>query len=78
MNSAPLPDLQNHPPTPLPFGLGLLAVIGGFQGLLTVAFGLFLVLDRNDSPVLLADSIWPLEYAKQQTPGLVFHDVEPL
>ena len=37
-----------------------------------------LVLDRNDSPVLLADSIWPLEYAKQQTPGLVFHDVEPL
>jgi len=52
MNSAPLPDLQNHPPTPLPFGLGLLAVIGGFQGLLTVAFGLFLVLDRNDAELI--------------------------
>lgn len=52
MNEPSPPDLQVHPPTPLPIGVGLLAMLGGFQGMLTAALGLFLVLDRNDAELI--------------------------
>ncbi len=34
--------------------------------------------DRNDRPVLLAESQWPLNYALSNAPGLELYDVEPL
>ena len=34
--------------------------------------------DRNDQPVLLADSPWALNFAIQNAPGLELFDVEPL
>lgn len=37
-----------------------------------------LVHDRNEKPVLLADSVWPLQYALNNTEGLVLHEIEPL
>jgi len=52
MNSQTPPDLQVHPPASLPIGLGFLAMLGGFQGLVTIALGLFLVLDRNDAELI--------------------------
>ena len=37
-----------------------------------------LVMDRNDHPVVLAESPWPLQYALKNAPGLQLFDVEPL
>lgn len=37
-----------------------------------------LVHDRNDHLALLADSVWPLQYAQQNTKGLVLHEIEPM
>ncbi len=37
-----------------------------------------MVIDRNDHPVLLSDSVWPLQYAQQNVEGLIFHEIEPL
>jgi peptide chain release factor 3 len=37
-----------------------------------------LVRDRNDRPVVLADSPWTLQYALKNAPGLELHDIEPL
>ncbi|MDG1482462.1 MAG: peptide chain release factor 3 [Myxococcota bacterium] len=34
--------------------------------------------DRNDQPVLLSDSLWPMNFALQNAPGLELHEVEPL
>ena len=34
--------------------------------------------DRNERPVILADSQWPLNYAINNAPGLELYDVEPL
>lgn len=34
--------------------------------------------DRNEQPVLLSESMWTLDYALQNAPGLVLHEVEPL
>jgi peptide chain release factor 3 len=34
--------------------------------------------DRNDQPVLLSDSQWPLDFALQNAPGLKLFEVEPL
>ena len=34
--------------------------------------------DRNGHPVVLAESIWPLQYALKNAPGLELFDVEPL
>ncbi len=34
--------------------------------------------DRNGNPVLLCESVWPLQYALKTAPGLELHDVEPL
>ncbi|RME26323.1 MAG: peptide chain release factor 3 [Deltaproteobacteria bacterium] len=36
------------------------------------------VVDRNDQPVVLAETPWMLEYARDHAPGLVLYDVEPL
>ncbi|MBK05107.1 MAG: peptide chain release factor 3 [Deltaproteobacteria bacterium] len=37
-----------------------------------------LVVDRNKNYVLLTESPWPLQYALDNNPGLVLHDIEPL
>jgi peptide chain release factor 3 len=37
-----------------------------------------IVEDRNGNPVLLAESMWPLQYALKNAPGLLLHEVEPL
>ena len=37
-----------------------------------------ILVDRNDQPVLLAESTWPLNYALQTAPGLELYEVEPL
>ena len=37
-----------------------------------------LVEDRNSQPVLLAESVWSLQYALDNAPGLELYDVEPL
>jgi peptide chain release factor 3 len=37
-----------------------------------------LVEDRNGDPVIVAESIWPLQYAQRENPGLELFDVEPL
>ncbi len=37
-----------------------------------------LVEDRNDQPVVLAETPWMLQYARDNAPGLVLHEVEPL
>lgn len=37
-----------------------------------------LVEDRHGRPVVLAESLWPLQYALRENPGLVLHEVEPL
>jgi len=34
--------------------------------------------DRNDQPVVLAETPWMLQYARDNAPGLVLHEVEPL
>ncbi len=34
--------------------------------------------DRNEQPVVLAETPWMLEYAQSNAPGLVLYDVEPL
>jgi peptide chain release factor 3 len=34
--------------------------------------------DRDGSPVVLAETSWMLEYATQQVPNMVLHDVSPL
>ena len=34
--------------------------------------------DRNEQPVLLSDSMWSMNYALQNAPGLELYDVEPL
>lgn len=52
MSSQSPPDLQVHSPAPMPLGLGALAMLGGFQGLMAVALGVFLVLDRNDAELI--------------------------
>jgi peptide chain release factor 3 len=36
------------------------------------------VQDRHGQPVALAESMWPLQYAKRENPGLEFFEVEPL
>ncbi len=36
-----------------------------------------LVSDRHDQPVVLASSIWPLNYASSTAPGLELYDVSP-
>ena len=37
-----------------------------------------LLLDRNDQPVLLSESMWSLNFALQNAKGLELYDVEPL
>jgi len=37
-----------------------------------------LVEDRHGRPVVLAESLWPLQYAQRETPGLELYEVEPL
>jgi peptide chain release factor 3 len=37
-----------------------------------------ILVDRNDQPVLLSESPWPLNYALQTAPGLELYEVEPL
>ena len=34
--------------------------------------------DRNDQPVLLSESLWSMNFALQNAPGLELYDVEPL
>lgn len=34
--------------------------------------------DRNDQPVLLSESVWNMNYAMQNAPGLELYEVEPL
>jgi peptide chain release factor 3 len=34
--------------------------------------------DRNGNPVVLTESLWPLDYALRQNEGLQFFDIEPL
>ncbi|MFT7620995.1 MAG: peptide chain release factor 3 [Myxococcota bacterium] len=36
------------------------------------------VMDRNDQPVLLAETMWSTRYALDNVEGLVLHEVEPL
>lgn len=36
------------------------------------------VYDRNDSPVLLTETEWAIQYALDNAPGLELHDIEPL
>ncbi len=37
-----------------------------------------LVEDRNGDPVVVADTLWPLQYAQRENPGMELYDVEPL
>lgn len=37
-----------------------------------------LVEDRHGNPVLLTDSPWALQFIKDRTEGLIFHEIEPL
>jgi peptide chain release factor 3 len=37
-----------------------------------------IVEDRHGRPVALSDSIWPLQYAMRENPGMELHEVEPL
>ena len=34
--------------------------------------------DRHGRPVVLSESIWPLQYALRENPGMVLFEVEPL
>ena len=34
--------------------------------------------DRNDQPVLLSETLWSMNYALDNAPGLELFDVEPL
>jgi peptide subunit release factor RF-3 len=34
--------------------------------------------DRHGRPVVLSESIWPLQYAQRENPGMVLYEVEPL
>jgi len=36
------------------------------------------VQDRHGRPVVLSESLWPLQYALRENPGLAFFEVEPL
>jgi peptide subunit release factor RF-3 len=37
-----------------------------------------LVRDRNDQPVVLAETEWGIQYALRNAKGLELHDVEPM
>jgi peptide subunit release factor RF-3 len=34
--------------------------------------------DRHGRPVALSESVWPLQYAQRENPGMELHEVEPL
>ncbi|MDP2311132.1 MAG: peptide chain release factor 3 [Pseudomonadota bacterium] len=34
--------------------------------------------DRHGRPVVLSESVWPLQYAQRENPGMVLYEVEPL
>jgi len=36
------------------------------------------VVDRNDSPVVLTEASWAMAYAEREAPGIELHEVEPL
>ena len=37
-----------------------------------------IVIDRLDRPVLLAETPWMVQYARDNAPGLILSEVEPL